>query len=106
MHGVGRRVLLIVGLALWPSVAGADESSVTLRVRHARCEPEIWSHVEQSALEQAAARCAERGGIDPESVRFVHDDGALGNDRICILHAHFTCAADAREDLASARVAL
>jgi hypothetical protein len=94
MRGVGRWVGLVVGLALWPAAAGADEWSVTSRAQHAECAPEVWSYVEGSALEEARARCADRGGLDTESLRWVHDAGPLGNERICIVHLHFTCGAE------------
>lgn len=80
-------VMLVAGLASAKDV----ESSVTVRVRHAQCDPDVWRHVEVSAMDRARLFCETRGGLDEARLSFVHDDGAVGDEHLCTLHLHFVC---------------
>lgn len=83
--------LAIVWLAPAPPSAGAVEASVTVRRQHRECDGEVWQLMERRAREQADVFCEPRGGVDDESMRWVHHDSPRGAEQICTVHLHYGC---------------
>ncbi|HEY8427373.1 MAG TPA: hypothetical protein VIL20_03330 [Sandaracinaceae bacterium] len=81
----------IVWLAPAPPSAGAVESSVTVRRQHRQCDREVWALMERRARERAEVFCEQRGGVDEQSLRFVHHDSPRGAQQLCIVHLHYGC---------------
>lgn len=74
-----------------PQRAGADEASVTLRQQHPSCDRQLWEHLDHKALERAAVYCRPRGGVDDDTVRWVHHDSDIGAEQLCVVHLHYGC---------------
>lgn len=83
--------LAIVWLAPAPPSAGAVEGSVTVRRQHRQCDGEVWALMERRARERAEVFCKARGGVDDESLRWVHHDSPRGAEQLCIVHLHYGC---------------
>ncbi len=83
--------LVLVELAPRPPSAGAVEASVTVRRQHAQCDGEVWQLMERHARERADTFCEPRGGVDDESLRWVHHDSPRGAEQICVVHLHYGC---------------
>jgi hypothetical protein len=86
----------IVALAFFwlvpaPQRADAVEASVTLRQQHPSCDRQLWEHLDRRAMQRAAVYCRERGGIDDDTVRWVHHDSAFGAEQLCVVHLHYGC---------------
>lgn len=89
-----KHVLITGGLLLAsivPARAGAIETSTTVSARHAECDGDLWHHLERQARADADTFCAERGGVNDETLRWVHHDSAFGTDEICVVHLHYGC---------------
>lgn len=78
-------------LAAEPQRAGAVEASVTLRQQHPSCDRQIWEHLDRQAMERAAVYCRVRGGVDDDSLRWVHHDSDIGSEQLCVVHLHYGC---------------
>jgi hypothetical protein len=84
-------VLAFVWLAPAPPRAAAVETSVTLRQQHRSCDRQLWEHLDHQAMERAAVYCRARGGVDDDSVRWVHHDSPVGSEQLCVVHLHYGC---------------
>lgn len=82
---------ILLAAALVPATASAVESSATVSARHPQCDAALWRHLERRAREDAERFCAERGGVDDESVRWVHHDSPYGGEQLCVVHLHYGC---------------
>jgi hypothetical protein len=88
------RMLAAALVSIVSTRAAAIETSVTVSARHDECDQEIWQHLERQARERAEAFCAERDGVDPRSLRFVHHDSPYGAEQLCVVHLHYACVGE------------
>lgn len=86
-------LLGFLSLAAPSTRAGADEASATVSARHAECGADIWRHLERQARARADTFCAARGGVNDETLHWVHHDSAYGADELCVVHLHYGCFA-------------
>lgn len=97
-----RKPILTLGALLLASVvpapAGAVETSTTVSARHAQCDQALWHHLERQARADAERFCAERGGVDDETLRWVNHDSEYGAEHICVLHLHYGCLGELPSD--------
>lgn len=84
----------LLSIAALPTRAGAVETSATVSARHAECGADIWRHLERRARARADTFCAARGGVDDETLHWVHHDSAYGADELCVVHLHYGCLAE------------
>lgn len=90
--------LLLASIA--PATALAVETSATVSAEHAECDVELWHHLERQARERADTFCAPRGGVDEDTLRWVHHDSPHGAEEICVVHLHYGCRAELPSDRA------
>jgi len=91
-HALASLALLLGSIA--PATAIAVETSATVSARHDECDVELWHHLERQARERADTFCAPRGGVDEDTLRWVHHDSAYGAQEICVVHLHYGCRAE------------
>lgn len=89
--GTAALAVVFVWLAPAPPRADAAETSVTLQQQHPACDRQLWEHMDRQALERASVYCASRGGVDDDTIRWVHHDSPRGAEQICVVHLHYGC---------------